>query len=198
MSYLILSYLCGTPTKRPSTVLRLREITATLQKMLLRFGTQRFFCEFYVDVLVSFRAAIFVTFYLIGYLVCFIHRKFFNWSLTILSFKNSPLFNGLLLINNEYKQYLDSYHDKIVDILSIEGKKTLGDQVHAQTLSFASFIYTDNYFLTTLDLWLLVLKYKIPIIKIIKILFYILFLYRYIGLKIHITSFVITIFTTNN
>jgi hypothetical protein len=66
----------------------------------------------------------------------------------------------------EYKIHLTRHHDKIVDILSIEGKKTLGDQVHAQTLSFASFIYTDNYFLTTLDLWLLVLKYKIPTIFI--------------------------------
>jgi hypothetical protein len=63
---------------------------------------------------------------------------------------------------NEYKNYLEKYKDKIVDILIIEGKKTLGDQVRAETLSFASFIYTDNYFLTTMDLWLLVNKFKIP------------------------------------
>jgi len=29
-------------------------------------------------------------------------------------------------------------------------------------LSFSSFIYSDNYFLTVLDFWLLVNKYKIP------------------------------------
>jgi hypothetical protein len=46
------------------------------------------------------------------------------------------------------------------------GKKTLGDQVLADALSFSSFIYTDNYFLTTLDIWLLVNKYKIPTIFI--------------------------------
>jgi hypothetical protein len=62
----------------------------------------------------------------------------------------------------EYKPYLEKYTDKIVDILIIEGKKTLGDQVKAETLSFSSFLYTDNYFLTTFDLWLLVQKYKIP------------------------------------
>jgi hypothetical protein len=67
---------------------------------------------------------------------------------------------------DEYKKYLEKYKDKIVDILILEGKKTLGDQVHADTLSFASFIYTDNYFLTTFDLWLLVNKFKIPTIFI--------------------------------
>ena len=61
---------------------------------------------------------------------------------------------------------MEKYTDKIVDILIIEGKKTLGDQVKAETLSFSSFLYTDNYFLTTFDLWLLVQKYKIPTIFI--------------------------------
>jgi len=66
----------------------------------------------------------------------------------------------------EYKKHLDNNKDKIIDILIIEGKKTLGDQVHSGLLSFASFIYTNNYFLTTLDLWVLVQKYKIPTIFI--------------------------------
>ena len=69
---------------------------------------------------------------------------------------------------DEYKKYIsdEETKHKIVDILIIEGKKTLGDQVHAGTLSFASFIYTDNYFLTTMDLWLLVNRFKIPTIFI--------------------------------
>jgi hypothetical protein len=67
---------------------------------------------------------------------------------------------------DEYKKYLEIYKDKIVDILIIEGKKTLGDQVYAETLSFSNFIYTDNYFLTPFDLWVLVQKYKIPTIFI--------------------------------
>jgi len=66
----------------------------------------------------------------------------------------------------EYSKYLGEHKSKINDILIIEGKKTLGDQVKAGTLSFSSFIYTDNYFLTTLDLWLLVTRYKIPSIFI--------------------------------
>ena len=66
----------------------------------------------------------------------------------------------------EYKKYLAEYINKITDILILEGKKTLGDQVHTGTLSFSSLIYTDNYFLTTFDLWLLVTKYKIPTVFI--------------------------------
>ena len=67
---------------------------------------------------------------------------------------------------DEYKKYLPQYQDKIIDILIIEGKKTLGDQVHSKTLSFLNLISTYNYFLTTLDIWLLILKYKIPTIFI--------------------------------
>jgi hypothetical protein len=66
----------------------------------------------------------------------------------------------------EYSKYLKKYINKITDILILEGKKTLGDQVLSGTLSFVNFIYTDNYFLTTLDLWLLVTKYKIPTVFI--------------------------------
>jgi hypothetical protein len=66
----------------------------------------------------------------------------------------------------EYKTYLDRFSNQIIDILILEGKKTLGDQVKAETLSFSSFIYTDSYFITPFDIWLLVQKYKIPTILI--------------------------------
>ena len=56
--------------------------------------------------------------------------------------------------------------EKIIDILIHEGKQTLGDQVKSGALSFLNFIFTDSYFLTTLDLWLLVDKYEIPSIFI--------------------------------
>jgi hypothetical protein len=71
---------------------------------------------------------------------------------------------------SEYKQYLDSSHDKIVDILIIEGKKLLGKEYHqkvkAGKIDFLSFISAENYFLTTMDLWLLVQRFKIPTIFI--------------------------------
>ena len=67
---------------------------------------------------------------------------------------------------NEYKKYLPEYSSKIIDILIIEGKKTIGDQVQTGTISFSDFIFMDSYFLTTFDLWLLVDKFKIPTIFI--------------------------------
>ena len=66
----------------------------------------------------------------------------------------------------EYKTYIERFSHQIIDILILEGKKTLGDQVKAETLTFSSFIYTDSYFITPLDIWLLVQKYKIPTILI--------------------------------
>ena len=71
-----------------------------------------------------------------------------------------------LELYNEYVKYLPLYKDKIIDILIIEGKKTLGDQVKAGSLSFTNFIYTDSYFMTTLDIWLIIEKYKIPCVFI--------------------------------
>ena len=92
-----------------------------------------------------------------NFIIDIIEKKTGN-KLTINSVKNE--------LYDEYKRILPDYKDKIVDILIIEGKKTLGDQVLSDTLTFSSFIYTDNYFLTTLDLWLLVNKYKIPTVFI--------------------------------
>jgi len=66
------------------------------------------------------------------------------------------------ILYEEYVHYIKSYPQQIVNILIAEGKKNLGDQVNSNMLSFSSFIYSDNYFLTVLDFWLLVNKYKIP------------------------------------
>ena len=69
----------------------------------------------------------------------------------------------------EYKKYfiMNEYNkDKILDILMIEGKKTTGHQVKAETVTFDNFIYADNYFLSPFDIWILVQKYKIPCIFI--------------------------------
>ena len=81
-----------------------------------------------------------------------------NEKITINQLKN--------VLYDEYRKYLEEYQQKIVDILITEGKKTLGDQVKSGSLSFGSFIYTDNYFLTPFDIWLLVQKYTIPTILI--------------------------------
>ena len=62
----------------------------------------------------------------------------------------------------EYAKYLDKYHDQIIDLLIMEGKRTLGNQVKSNTISFQSMIFTDGYYITNLDVWILMQKYKIP------------------------------------
>jgi hypothetical protein len=68
------------------------------------------------------------------------------------------------------EEYLDyfkkSYSMQIIDILIAEGKKTQGVKVKNQTLSFQDFIYSYDYFITNLDIWLMMKRYKIPSIII--------------------------------
>jgi hypothetical protein len=66
----------------------------------------------------------------------------------------------------EYNKFLPRYKNQIIDILISEGKKILGDQVKANSLTFQDCIFMDSYFVTNLDLWMIVEKYKIPTIFI--------------------------------
>ncbi len=70
------------------------------------------------------------------------------------------------ILYQEYSKYLDDFKNQIVDILILEGKQTRGRQVRGNELEFIDFITTNNYFLTTFDLWLLVQKFEIPCIFI--------------------------------
>ena len=70
------------------------------------------------------------------------------------------------VLYDEYKKYLQNYGDKILDILAIEGKKSLCDRVKSGALSFTDFIYSEKYFISPFDLWLLVNKFEIPTIFI--------------------------------
>jgi hypothetical protein len=85
--------------------------------------------------------------------------KGFNQTNAIQSLDANALRNALY---SQYKVYLPRFKEKIIDILIHEGKQTLGDQVKSGALSFLNFIFTDSYFLTPLDIWLLVNKFKIP------------------------------------
>jgi len=66
----------------------------------------------------------------------------------------------------EYNKYLAVYGDQIIDILILEGKKTQGLRVKQKTLSFQHFIYSEDYYITNLDIWMIMSKYKIPSIII--------------------------------
>jgi hypothetical protein len=67
----------------------------------------------------------------------------------------------------EYEtKYLNNFKDKVVDILQMEGKKTLGEQVQNGVVQFSSLLYDEKYYLSPFDLWILVQKYEIPTIFI--------------------------------
>ncbi len=66
----------------------------------------------------------------------------------------------------EYLKYLDKYHGQIIDILIMEGKRTLGNQVKSNSITFQNMIFTENYYITNLDVWILMKKYKIPSVLI--------------------------------
>lgn len=66
------------------------------------------------------------------------------------------------ILNEEYTKYFEKYGPQIIDILISEGKKGQGARVKGKTLSFQDFIYLDDYFITNLDIWILMQKYKIP------------------------------------
>jgi len=70
------------------------------------------------------------------------------------------------ILYEEYIKYLNEFDNQIIDILILEGKKKLGDQVKSGILQFVDFITTDNYFLTTFDVLLLIKKFEIPTIFI--------------------------------
>ena len=99
---------------------------------------------------VSYFKSNYCTFYFVSELI----KKANNMDLTTNDIKR--------VLIEEYSQYLNSYTDKILDILIIEGKKTLGDQVKAGVIPFDQFIWSDSYFITNLDLWIILNKYKIP------------------------------------
>jgi hypothetical protein len=70
------------------------------------------------------------------------------------------------ILYEEYSKYFEDFENQIIDILILEGKQIFGRQVRGDELQFIDFINTDNYFLTTLDIWLLVQKFEIPTIFI--------------------------------
>ena len=45
----------------------------------------------------------------------------------------------------------------------MEGKKSLCERVRTGVLTFTDLIYSEKYFITPFDLWLLVNKFEIPL-----------------------------------
>ena len=69
-------------------------------------------------------------------------------------------------IEDKYEEEEHLFKNKIIDILIVQGKKTRGDTVKTNKISFSSFIHSSDYCLTNFDLWILFNYFKIPAIFI--------------------------------
>ena len=65
-----------------------------------------------------------------------------------------------------YNKYAARYKIQIANILIQQGKKTFGSYIKAGTLEIKNMVYTEGYYLTNLDIWLLVDHYKIQTLLI--------------------------------
>ena len=61
-----------------------------------------------------------------------------------------------------YEPYLETNPKELYQIIIQEGKKIIGDQLKSGILSLQQIIMTEHYFLTTLDIWSILVKYEIP------------------------------------
>jgi hypothetical protein len=67
----------------------------------------------------------------------------------------------------EYKKF-SNYTEQLIDIMNLEGKKQFIEKVVRNKIEIEDSIFMDNYYFTTMDLWILFEKYKIPSIFISK------------------------------
>ncbi len=64
------------------------------------------------------------------------------------------------MIYDAYSEYIGEHREKIIYILSKQGKRAL----FKTKLDFETIVKSDAYFMTTLDLWVFAQKYNVPII----------------------------------
>lgn len=62
---------------------------------------------------------------------------------------------------DEYKKYLPTYEGQILDILMGQGKKSLVSRVKSKLITFHDLLFSESYYLTTLDYWILLTKFRI-------------------------------------
>jgi hypothetical protein len=67
-----------------------------------------------------------------------------------------------LELEREYQSYLKNYQEQILEILVLEGKKTMINEIKSGSLTFQNMIFNDSYFLSNMDIWLVMTKFQIP------------------------------------
>jgi hypothetical protein len=96
------------------------------------------------------------TVYCTYYVVIFIIKKMYNKTVTASDIKKN-LFTG-------YIPYLERYEARVLELLTLQGKKTLVEKIRSGTYTFEEMIMHEGYYLTNLDIWVLATFLKLPII----------------------------------
>jgi len=63
-----------------------------------------------------------------------------------------------------YSKYMKTYEKQILYILKKEGKAELIDKVSKGTVSLETVVYSEDYYLTSLDYWIISIEVQLPII----------------------------------
>ena len=92
-------------------------------------------------------------------LISDISKKALNKPMSVMEIK--------LVLFNEYTRWIRDHKAKLMDIFIKEGKKM---PKKAELFNFSSYIYTDEYYLTPFDLWLLSHSLQLPMIFISQFL----------------------------
>ena len=68
------------------------------------------------------------------------------------------------ILLDEYNLLYDIYHNQVLSILNLQGKKHFVKMIKTNLLNFENMIINNDYYMTNLDLIILANKFKIPII----------------------------------
>ena len=68
------------------------------------------------------------------------------------------------LLVKEYNKLEESYTNQILEILSFQGKTTMTKLVSSGQVSLSSTIMSYDYYATNLDIWILAVKFNIPLV----------------------------------
>jgi hypothetical protein len=65
---------------------------------------------------------------------------------------------------NAYSKYFEKYSQKILIILKKQGKGKILENVMKNRTSFEDLLFSDSYYLTDLDIWMISDKFNLPIV----------------------------------
>jgi hypothetical protein len=72
--------------------------------------------------------------------------------------------NIKLSLWNAYEPYLQDHSKRIYDVLAKQGKQSMMERVRTNVVSFQDLIMSEEYYISTLDIWALASKLNIPIL----------------------------------